>query len=164
MMEYGTNRNPTVNNYVQKMVTLETRGLLSHKNFYPVECGCSEAVYSRLKHRWYNPVSYYYSIPTYLSSIVDIGIFNKYVMMELKTGEHNLPDVDLVNQMNILHKRPDLAQFYPNYVFESDDLKTTVVKTSKQVFDAVKFYVNPVKYSQISINDQRALDITNDDW
>jgi len=174
MINYGTNRNPTVNEYVQKMVSLDNRGLLSHtdywafsivhKNIYPVECGCSEAVYSRLKHRWWNPVSYFYSVPSYLSSIVDLGIFGRFVMMELNTGDHNLPDVNLVNQMNMLHKKPDILEFYPNKVVEGDDLKTAVVKRGKHVFDAVGFYVNPGKYGQVPVREQRQLDITNDDW
>ena len=174
MMAYGTNRNPTVNEYIQKMVTAETRGLLSHtdcwafsvvhKNIYPVECGCSEAVYSRLKHRWYNPISYYYSIPAYVNAIVDVGVFNRFLAMEWKTGEHTLPDIDLVNQMNRIHRRPDLVEYYPNHILESDDLQTKTIKTGKQVLEAAKFYVNPDKFEQVPVKEQRPLAIDAEDW
>ena len=84
--------------------------------------------------------------------------------MEWKTGEHTLPDIDLVNQMNRSHKRPDLVEYYPNHILESDDLQTKTVKTGKQVLEAVKFYLNPEKFEQVPVKEQRPLAIDVEDW
>jgi len=175
MLDYGTNRNPNVNSYVQNLVTKETRGTLSYEDFwlfsvvreniYPTEAACSEAVYSKLSHRWYNPVSYWYSVPNYFKTIVDIGFFGHFIAMELNTGEHNLPDVDLVNQMNRLHKRPNLADFYPDMILDSDNFQDKTLKTGKQVLNMVKFKVlGGEKFEQVPLKEQRSLDITDDEW
>jgi len=174
MLDYGTNRNPNVNAYVQRMVTKETRGTLSYEDFwlfsvvreniYPTEAACSEAVYSKLSHRWYNPVSYWYSVPEYFRSIVDIGVFGNFLAMEMHTGDHNLPDVDLVNQMNRLHRRPDSNEYYPDLILDSDNLQNKTLKTGKQVLNMVRFKLLGEKCEQIPLNEQRSLDITDDEW
>merc|ERR1711881_381188 len=105
MIATGCNRNRRANKYIQSVVQLEAKKLLTYEdqwifsvirkmNYSETNCS-AEAYYDRQGLRWWNPITWYYSLPRYLNSVVDIGIFGHYAALSYSLAAHQYPDVDL---------------------------------------------------------------------
>ena len=109
MAAAGCLRNPAANKRLQELLQLETRNLLNYENrwFFSVirkvdysnKCCIAEAAHDKLKARWYNPLTYAFSIPRYFKSVVDVGIFGTYLGIPIFMGV--LPDVDLITPLSV---------------------------------------------------------------
>merc|ERR1712071_552645 len=146
MIRYGWFRNQEINEYVQDVAKADARRLLRvddkwvfsvvRRLNYPQDCNASEAYYDRKPSRWYNPVTWYYTLPRYLNSIVDIGFCGQFLALRYTLASHHYPDVDIADfnkskasQTLLASVFTEISKTIPHYV---PGLRPTYPQISQQ--------------------------------